>query len=74
MNFKSFEKKKLKMQHFQKCIKKSIVSKISFFLCFFFKSDRPVCNHLNVNFIKTILKTIFLKNSILAFLTLKTLK
>ena len=25
----------------------------------FFKSDRPVCNHLNVNFIKTTLKTIF---------------
>ena len=25
----------------------------------FFKSDGPVCNHLNVNFIKTTLKTIF---------------
>ena len=38
--------------------------------------DRPVCNHLNVNFYKkkTTLKTIFsYKKSIFAFLTQKTL-
>ena len=33
-----------------------------------FKSDRPVYNHLNVNFIKTTLKTFFLLKSRLDFL------
>ena len=41
----------------------------------FFKSDRPVCNHLNVNFIKkTTLKSIFsLKNVFLHFTPQKLL-
>ena len=42
-----------------KCVK--IYHKQNFNCLVFFKSNRPVCNHLNVNFIKTTLKTIFPK-------------
>ena len=56
MNFKNLEK-------FEKCNilkmrKNPPLAKFQLFRVFFFKSDRPVCNHLNVNFIKTTLKTI----------------
>ena len=65
----------LKKCNISKMHKNPIISKISIVWCFF-KSDRPVYNHLNVNFIKTALKTIFfsLQRSIFAFLTQKTLK
>ena len=52
---------------FLKMRKESTISKISIVWCFC-KSDRPVCNRLNVNFIKHTLKTIFFfKKSIFAF-------
>ena len=58
------------MQHFKNVYK--IYHKQNFNCLVFFKSDRPVCNHLNVNFIEITLKTIFfLKKSIFAFLTKK---
>ena len=38
--------------------KKPTISKNSIVLVFF-KSDRPVCNHIYVNFMKTSLRTIF---------------
>ena len=63
-------RKKLKNATFLKMRKKSTIIKISIVWCFF-KSDRPVCNHLNVNFINT-LKTIFSsKSRFLHFLTPK---
>ena len=67
MNFKNLEKK------IEKC---NILKMRKNFNCLvFFKSDRPVCNHINVNLIKTTLKTIFsLKKSIFAFLAQKTFK
>ena len=45
------------MQHFKNAQK--IYHKQNFNCLVFFKSDRAVCNHLNVNFIKTTLKTFF---------------
>ena len=58
------------MQHFKNVYK--IYHKQNFNCLVFFKLDRPVCKHLDVNFIKTTLKTIFsLKKSIFAFLTQK---
>ena len=66
MNFQNLE-------NFEKCVK--IYHKQNFNCLDFFKSDRPVCNHLNVNFIKPTFKTNFsLKKSLFAFLTPKTLK
>ena len=61
------------MQHFKNTLKIHHKKKI---ICLvFLKSDRPVCNHRNVDFIKTTLKTIFsYKKSIFAFLTQNTLK
>ena len=56
MNFKNIEKFR-KMQYFKNAYK--IHLKQIFNCLVFFKSDRPVCNHLNVNFIKTTIKTIF---------------
>ena len=53
MNFKKLEKK-IKMQHFQKCVK--IYLNQNFICLMFYKSDRPVCNHLNVNFIYIYIK------------------
>ena len=56
MNFKNLES-------FLQCnilkMRKKIHHEQSFNCLVFFLSDRPVCNHLNVNFIKTTLKTIF---------------
>ena len=66
-------RKLLKNATFLKRRKESTISKISIVRCFF-KSDRPVCNHLKVNFIKKKLfsKPFFSKKSIFAFLNLKT--
>ena len=59
-----------KMQHFKNAQKIHHKQKINYMV--FFKSDSLVCNHLNVNFVKTTLKTIYLKKkSIFAFLTQK---
>ena len=58
MNFQNLEKK-IKNVTFLKMRKKSTISKISFLGVF--KSDRPVCNHLNVNFMeKKLLSKAFL--------------
>ena len=72
MNLKK-SRKILKNATFYKCVKSP--PKANFNCLMFFKSDRPACNHLDVNFIKTTFKTIFsLKKSIFAFLTQKALK
>ena len=68
--------KKFENETFLK-IRKKIYDKQNFNCLVFFKTDRPVCSHLNVNLIKTTLKTIFsFKNRFFffAFLTPKTLK
>ena len=66
MNFKNLEKIE-KCNFFKNAL--TIYHKQNFNGLVFFKSDRPVCNHPNVNFIKkNTLKTIFfLKKSIFAF-------
>ena len=58
----------IKLLHHDETKTKKIYHKQNIKRLVFFKSDRPVCNHPNVNFIKTTLKTIFsLKNRFLHF-------